>query len=904
MVINRRRVNWSKRAALTSLLLCVFLVLSLVAWSAISTPRLETTRRVAPVDYSALFDTNSPRYNLEVEKNAAVQPETADGVQNLLPPGQNSNSNAVYNPPITQAKSRPTDIPTARPTALPKTTPGVTVVPSNGDVAGLGNRGQSLLPNVGNGQPNVPAVAQNKDKLTYLAAGNSAPVGKITARGAEFIDETGTRYFAAGVNYEGHTDRAWSMWNNDRWDANLVDQNMKMAADGGYNTIRIFVQTALRDDILRGDWTKFDKMVEIARKHNLRLLITFGDYFETDVSRLMQIDGLVAQHFSGNPTIFGYDLRNEPQFSELIGLVYPNGRRPVLQTDAMIKQYGEKLTQGAVDEWRRGEGSKYVPGYLDSYQGYIYANMIRWHEAMVEDSGNWMVRNGLYTVMDFYDSPDGQKWRPFFEAMNQTLQNYIDLRQGTLHGADPGRLVTIGWNRADLAKLPANRSLGFVSFHRFAGSVAGGLAETLGILDHMKHYFSNKPVVMEEFGYSNWDQWSKQEVPLTKSAAYETSIWLFLYGRGYAGGFKWMLNNFTLGANPYENNFGLLDNNTQPKPAYYAARSVLQLVNANRAPTGDFGRLESFDGVTIHYVWGSSNALFGNNKEFKDSRVQISQMENAPWAIWWPNAGQGEVYLNTTVAAQIRLDLRAIFPNWTPDMQTSLTSDKSGNVRYERPADSTLFFTAVPGQLYTVKLPLRPAAFMRAQPLNINNNIYFKETGHNLSNSFKKYWERNGGLNLFGFPISEEFIEGGFTVQYFERAKFEYHPEFSGSANEVMLGLLGRWVTAGRREKGETPFQSVAPFNNTATEQYFGETGHSLRGGFKLYWERNGGLAMFGFPISEEFAEVNPADGKTYTVQYFERNRFEWHPEKSGTSEEFQLGLLGLQIVRDRGWLS
>ena len=36
---------------------------------------------------------------------------------------------------------------------------------------------------------------------------------------------------------------------------------------------------------------------------------------------------------------------------------------------------------------------------------------------------------------------------------------------------------------------------------------------------------------------------------------------------------------------------------------------------------------------------------------------------------------------------------------------------------------------------------------------------------------------------------------------------------------------------------------------------------------------------MFGYPISEEFTEVNQADGRTYTVQYFERNRFEWHPE-------------------------
>lgn len=61
-------------------------------------------------------------------------------------------------------------------------------------------------------------------------------------------------------------------------------------------------------------------------------------------------------------------------------------------------------------------------------------------------------------------------------------------------------------------------------------------------------------------------------------------------------------------------------------------------------------------------------------------------------------------------------------------------------------------------------------------------------------------------------------------------------------------------------------------------EVYFPETGHNLRGEFKNYWDRNGGLAVFGFPISEEFTEQTPEG--SFTVQYFERQRFEFHPEK------------------------
>ncbi len=48
---------------------------------------------------------------------------------------------------------------------------------------------------------------------------------------------------------------------------------------------------------------------------------------------------------------------------------------------------------------------------------------------------------------------------------------------------------------------------------------------------------------------------------------------------------------------------------------------------------------------------------------------------------------------------------------------------------------------------------------------------------------------------------------------------------------------------------------------------------------FLEYWDENGGLAQQGFPISDEMTEVSDLDGKTYTVQYFERAVFELHPE-------------------------
>jgi hypothetical protein len=82
---------------------------------------------------------------------------------------------------------------------------------------------------------------------------------------------------------------------------------------------------------------------------------------------------------------------------------------------------------------------------------------------------------------------------------------------------------------------------------------------------------------------------------------------------------------------------------------------------------------------------------------------------------------------------------------------------------------------------------------------------------------------------------------------------------------------------------------------------YFPETGHNLGGLFKTFWERSGGLAVFGYPLTEELLERNPETGQLYTVQYFERQRFEHHPEHAGTPYEVQLGLLGVNILRAQG---
>jgi ABC-type transport system substrate-binding protein len=97
------------------------------------------------------------------------------------------------------------------------------------------------------------------------------------------------------------------------------------------------------------------------------------------------------------------------------------------------------------------------------------------------------------------------------------------------------------------------------------------------------------------------------------------------------------------------------------------------------------------------------------------------------------------------------------------------------------------------------------------------------------------------------------------------------------------------------RIAADAPFVGIdQPGDVGEGKVWFRETRHSVSGKILEYWNRYGGLQQFGFPLSEAFNEISATDGKTYQVQYFERARFEVHPEKQAPYE-VELGLLGVQ---------
>jgi hypothetical protein len=156
---------------------------------------------------------------------------------------------------------------------------------------------------------------------------------------------------------------------------------------------------------------------------------------------------------------------------------------------------------------------------------------------------------------------------------------------------------------------------------------------------------------------------------------------------------------------------------------------------------------------------------------------------------------------------------------------------------------------------------------------------------------FRGRWEQGGGLRIYGLPLTEPVtLTTGITVQYFERARFEYHPEFAGTQYEVLLGLLG--VELGFVQPALPPPTSTTNVSGT----YVAETGHFLAPQFLSFWNTRGGLPTFGYPIGEAFV-----DDRGLLVQYFERCRLEFHPEFAGSEYEILLGFLGEDVLNRRG---
>lgn len=172
---------------------------------------------------------------------------------------------------------------------------------------------------------------------------------------------------------------------------------------------------------------------------------------------------------------------------------------------------------------------------------------------------------------------------------------------------------------------------------------------------------------------------------------------------------------------------------------------------------------------------------------------------------------------------------------------------------------------AAPGSVLSQTVPVR----------------YFPLTGHTVRGEFLSFFDAHGGLAVLGYPITEEFVENGRLVQYFQRMRLDAYPE-NLEPYRVQPGPLGELL--GRGEPPIPPSDIPAP--NDPNRRYFPQTGHTVSYAFLNYFNARGGIEFFGYPITEFKYE----NGRI--VQYFQRARLDWYPDLP-PEQRVQLGNLG-----------
>src|ERR671935_199245 len=193
----------------------------------------------------------------------------------------------------------------------------------------------------------------------------------ISGDGERLLRPGGVPMFVTALNYEGPADRAWQMWDPDKFDAGLIEADLARAASAGARAVRIFTQAPLATEIAANRWDKLDQVVSLAEKHQLQFIVSLHDYGERDLGNVSATASRIAQRYRGRSGILAYDIKNEPRFGDLALSRYA---APVpLQQRGLIDTLGERLPRDQLAAFRASDdGAKTVPSSLSDDDAWIY----------------------------------------------------------------------------------------------------------------------------------------------------------------------------------------------------------------------------------------------------------------------------------------------------------------------------------------------------------------------------------------------------------------------------------------------------------------------------------------------------------------------------------------------------
>jgi hypothetical protein len=350
--------------------------------------------------------------------------------------------------------------------------------------------------------------------------------------------------------------------------------------------------------------------------------------------------------------------------------------------------------------------------------------------------------------------------------MDATVAAWLAVRLESLRAADSRHLVTVGWHWPHFAGLPSNRSLDFQQFHHYGARSLNGLQQTLDLLLGLRSIFPDRPIVLGEFGYSNASSSSpelSQPVAPSLTALYEGALLCGLRAKGFAGGFKWMLNDLKdADHNPWESNFGVFQVGDQPK----AIRDLmLRLADLwEGLPThGSLNLLrDATTGLAYRYTLPDSTVVGGVS--YHDEALVWQSRDERP-AHLFLGMGEKGISLESTERGHLVLGPGNLISGWDR-LREAVLCRRQGAVRVELrrfSAGQDPSWEVLPGVSYLVS----PGALSPTLPPP--DDVAQLEPGH--------------GEHVLILPDSDRYLDAALTyIRHFS-------PDFTFAPDQVG----GRW---------------------------------------------------------------------------------------------------------------
>ncbi len=666
---------------------------------------------------------------------------------------------------------------------------------------------------------------------------------KIAADKRHLVNPKGNPFFALGVNYTGYFDRAWKMWEPDLFDPELITRDFRKAQHSGFNTIRLFIHRALLEEIRKDDFDKLDQTLSIAQDHELLVMLTLNDAHSLDLNRVGELDARIANRYQEVLTVFAYDLENEPVFYNLAAAIYPQGHRPPIQTSQLVDHYGPRVSRDEVADLQRRHR---IPGHLDADTAFYYINALRIfleYDAAVND----FVKRGKGTLVDFMLSDEAVAWHPLITVLDGTVETWLRVRIDPIRATGCRQLLTVGWNWLHFAGLPANRALDFQAYHNYGSLSHHGFNTNVAHLESLRQAFPKQPIMFGEFGWSNQsgtDPASSRPVDLALSGLYEAVTYAYLRANGFAGGFKWMLNDVQDVQNPYEANFGVFKVGDEPKPI----RDLIHRFSQDWPPVDQAGSLTILRDLDsgLSYRFDLAEQITAGGQVYQDETISWRGEGVAHCFI---QTEDQELVVNAEGAGRLSIAPWDLIPTWNRARETDLYRVYSDRHRTRQGSFGV-------GQ--SVEVKVRPGA-QYVISMGAETPVYPPPEG-------APEVDPKPGEHVLLLADSDRHLQAG--LKYIRR----FVPDFTFAADEVD----GRWayvsVVAPPEQVPDDILDAIRGAGAQLVERVVGETLEETKGILDEMARRSQRfLTAVAPPPQEEppSGEPPPGDGagETYVVQ-------------------------------------